>query len=218
MAIDLKSQLRLLLQDSHVWDTLLRVRNHYSVDAWEKAGRPVPVPHAVKQDMLIRYATTYGTQTLIETGTFYGDMVYAMRDRFEKIISIELSADLAKRAVRRFKNHPRIQIVQGDSGVLLPQILTTITTTCLFWLDAHASGGGTAGNAKEYCPVLREVNAVLGHGNKDHVILIDDAGSFNGTDCYPTLSQLREVVANSGPSYDLSVSEHVIQIHPRRNG
>jgi hypothetical protein len=215
MMIDLKSRLRPLLQDSFIWDALKGVSDRRQVKAWEGAGKPAPVPHAIKRDIVAREAETYGTQTLIETGTFYGDMIYAMRGRFKQIISIELSDYLAKKAMRRFQRYPHIQIVQGDSAKALPQILATKVTACIFWLDGHASGGVTAGGGIDYCPVWFEVNAILEHGNKGHVILIDDAGFFDGTGGYPTLNQMRELVAEKGLNHVMSIENHVIRILPR---
>ncbi len=61
---------------------------------WEKKGYPVPTPHLVKQETISEYQKKFGYTTLIETGTFMGDMVDAQKTRFKNIISIELGVDL----------------------------------------------------------------------------------------------------------------------------
>jgi hypothetical protein len=215
MAATLKARLRDLLIGSNVWNLSQGIRGSHQLSAWKKAGRPLPPPHVVKQRVLSSYASTFETPVLIETGTYYGHMVYAMRSNFQKIISIELSHELTKKAAHRFRAYPHIQILQGDSGEVLPRILDDISTRSLFWLDGHYSGGITA-KAQIDTPVMQELRTIFDHKIKDHVILIDDARCFNGTQDYPVLDELREMVAINRPSYEFSVSNDVIRIHPKR--
>ena len=53
--------------------------------AWEKQGRPSPSPHIIKEELIRDYAKTFNTQILIETGTYLGDMVHAMKKSFSKL-------------------------------------------------------------------------------------------------------------------------------------
>jgi hypothetical protein len=214
MTTALKEQIRDLLTDSFVGTFLQHANDSREMALWQKAGRPAPPPHLVKQSILSAYASTFGTVTLIETGTFLGHMVYAMRNRFESIISVELGPDLARRAQRRFRDYPHIQILQGDSGEVLPRLLSNISRPSLFWLDGHYSAGITAqGNSDT--PVMIEVEAILEHKITGHVILIDDARCFNGTQDYPTLDELRELFVRARPGYEFSVLNDVIRIHPK---
>ncbi len=186
----LKTYTRRLLQDSSAWDLLKHVADGRKVKSWEKAGKPSPPPHAIKKQILATYVARYGTSTLIETGTYRGDMIYAMKGNFEQIYSIELSNDLASKATRRFQPYRHIKILVGDSGEILPQILSNISVPCLFWLDGHFSGGFTA-KGRADTPVSNELAAILGHKIKTHIILIDDARCFDGTAEYPTLDALK---------------------------
>src|SRR5215216_2174234 len=111
---------------------------------WEKQGRPSPPPHIVKEELIKEYAKAFKTNILVETGTYLGDMVYAMRKSFSKILSFELDQTLAEQARQRFSNDNHITIIQGDSGRLLCDYLSDIHEPCLFWLDGHYSGGITA--------------------------------------------------------------------------
>jgi protein-L-isoaspartate O-methyltransferase len=45
----------------------------------------------------------HNVDTLIETGTYLGDMTYAQRKLFKQIYTIELSETLYKKAVDRLK-------------------------------------------------------------------------------------------------------------------
>jgi hypothetical protein len=195
-------------------DFLRNLENSLRIAQWRKAGKPVPPPHAVKQQIVSGYASAFGATAFIETGTYLGDMIYAVNDLFRVIASIELDPDLWKRAKHRFRAYPHVQIWQGDSSELLPQILNDISSNCLFWLDGHYSAGITAKGHLETA-VANEVTTILGHKIKGHVILIDDARCFDGTHDYPTLEGLQELVALNRPDYAFSVSNDVIRIHPR---
>src|SRR5258708_2430617 len=116
---------------------------------WERSGRPVPPPQAVKHAAIREYATRYGLRTLVETGTYLGDSIQANLNRFTKIYSIELGDDLYRRAVHRFKGHGHVSILQGDSTVVLPRVVAQLDEAALFWLDGHYSGGATARGAED---------------------------------------------------------------------
>jgi hypothetical protein len=63
------------------------------------AARPtVPPPHAVKVAIVTRYAREHGLATLIETGTYEGEMARRCRRVFRDIVTIELDPGLASRA------------------------------------------------------------------------------------------------------------------------
>lgn len=159
----------------------------------------------------------FKTEVLIETGTYLGGMISAMRPRFKKIISIELSPVLSARAKLRFQRHTHIEILEGNSGTLLQIALKNISQACLFWLDGHYSSGFTA-KADIETPIVEELLTVFNHPVKNHVMLIDDARLFNGTQDYPTIEEIHELVQKHRPDYDCYVLNDVIRIHPRREG
>jgi hypothetical protein len=180
--------------------------------AWEKQGRPSPPPHIVKEEVIRDYAKTFNTHILIETGTYLGDMVHAMKKSFSRIISFELDEKLAAQAQQRFAKDNHIEIVQGDSGKLLAGYLATIDVRCLFWLDGHYSGGITAKGSLE-TPIKNELTAILSHAVDGHVILIDDARCFTGENDYPTLDELKNFVAEHKPNWRFTVETDVIRVH-----
>lgn len=181
--------------------------------AWEKEGRPSPPPHIVKEELIRDYAKMFKTNVLIETGTYLGDMVHAMRKSFARIISFELDEALAEEARKRFTGENHVEIVQGDSGRLLEQHLANIAEPCLFWLDGHYSGGITAKGSLE-TPIKNELQHILSHPVAGHVVLIDDARCFTGENDYPTLQELQNFVNERKQGWQFTVEHDVIRIHP----
>lgn len=167
-----------------------------------------------KQEALKIFQERYSLTTLLETGTYLGEMVHAMQNRFQKIYSIELDPELYKNAKKRFATAKHVTIYKGDSGKILPQILEKIREPVLFWLDAHYSEGITARGTID-TPIMKELESIFDHQIKNHVILIDDARYFNGTDGYPTVEKLEAYVRAKAPHCALDVQKNIIRIYPR---
>ncbi len=159
-----------------------------AVADWETEGRPVPPPDLVKRTTLADFAAAFRLDTLIETGTFLGGTIHALKDRFPRPLHHRAQPRARRPRPPPLPQSPHIHILNGDSGQLLASLLQTITVPCLFWLDGHYSGGVTAQAALD-TPILAELQTILDHPVKTHVILIDDARLFNGTADYPTLDQ-----------------------------
>lgn len=195
----------------------LRFVNKYAgnkaIKEWEKAGKPLPPPHIVKQRCVAEYARKYKTPVLVETGTFLGDMVQAQLKNFREIYSLELGGELAYKAQQKFEKYPHVHIIQGDSATLLPELLLKINGPALFWLDGHYSGGITAKGDKE-TPVIEELKAILTHSIKTHIILIDDARCFDGTHDYPTMDEIFNLVRSLNPNYICTVNDDIIRCMP----
>lgn len=185
-----------------------QVMGGYLVKTWQQNGKPYPVPHLVKQHTINQYRKQYGLTTLVETGTYLGDMVDAQKKQFDRIVSIELSPELARLAQKRFRLQPHIQILPGDSANVLKQITPSLTSSALFWLDGHYSGGITAKGDTE-CPVFNELEAILAH-NQRHIILIDDARCFIGQGDYPSLEALITYITQRDSQYRISVENDII--------
>ncbi len=91
------------------------------------------------------------------------------------MVTIELSPELHAAAAQRFAANPRVNVVLGDAGVELARYVDR-HVPALFFLDAHWSGGPTAGEEID-CPILDELEALASGGPED-CILIDDARLF----------------------------------------
>lgn len=183
-----------------------RAKKAYS--EWLKKDASSPPPHIAKQKTIREYARRYGLSVLVETGTYLGAMVEAMKRDFEEIISIELSEDLYHRAKVRFDPYRHITILQGDSGKVLKNLLPTLQHPCLFWLDGHYSEGFTAKGDLE-TPIMEELTHISNHSlARQHVILVDDARCFTDSNDYPALEQVKIFV--SGKGYDIFEVKHDI--------
>lgn len=148
------------------------IKQAYLTRVWDGSG---PAPHPVKQKTLARYAKKHGLRTLVETGTFYGDMVAAMRNDFREIFSIELREPLAIKAQRRFCRYPHISILHGDSASVLGKLVPTLGNPTLFWLDGHYSGGITA-KGDAVTPSFRELSHIKGRRLHRHRMTLHAIG------------------------------------------
>jgi hypothetical protein len=191
----------------------LRARKHgREFRRWEKQGKPVPPPHIVKQRTIRTLADRFGLKTLVETGTYYGDMVEAMKRRFSQIYSIELSKELSERAAKRFRGERHVNIIHGDSGTELGKLVRRIDQPALFYLDGHYSAGITARGAKD-TPIYEELAHIFDHDRR-HVIVIDDARCFGREPDYPSIEELREFVRSKKPDAEIEVEDDSIRITP----
>jgi hypothetical protein len=172
----------------------------------------LPPPQAYKIAVIQKYALKHHSNTLIETGTYLGDTLEACKHIFKKLISIELDHDLYLSAVHKFINEPNITIYEGDSGKMLEKILKDINEPCLFWLDGHYSEGFTA-KGELNTPIINELTTILKNNSSNNVILIDDARCFNGKDDYPTLTFLKDFVAQHDKNLRFEVEDDMIRIY-----
>ena len=146
---------------------------------WWSKGRPAPPPHEVKLAAILYLADRTGAQILIETGSYLGDTVRALRGRFDLIASIEIAPELAKPLQKEFAGDKSIRIALGDSGEELNRLLLEVKDPVVFWLDAHYSGGPTLGFG--HVPIFAELDAIKRLATAAaHAILIDDPKDFTG--------------------------------------
>ncbi|MDB5206502.1 MAG: hypothetical protein JWR72_1577 [Flavisolibacter sp.] len=187
-------------------------RSHFNLlhRKWVKAGSGLPVSHLSKQERVKHYAKRNNVSVLVETGTYLGDMVFAMQDQFQQLFSIELSHHFYQRAVERFKKFSKVKIIKGDSGEVLKTLVPTLSSPALFWLDGHYSGGQTAKGEKE-CPIFEELNNILS-SPFNHIIMIDDARLFVGEKDYPTIRELKEFIVKKKPGSEFALENDVFVI------
>ena len=191
--------MRGFLRQTPLYDPLRASRLRRLHRAWLRAGSPDPPSHVYKQGVVAEYARRHGLRVLIETGTYLGDMIYATRDVFDEIHSIELNPKFFEIAKKRFARDARVTIVQGDSGEVLGQVLSRVNRPCLFWLDGHYTAGKYAIRPDSETPIEKELRHIAKHPLKNaHVILIDDARDFTGTGDYPALDTLKEWAEREG--------------------
>lgn len=183
---------------------------------WQVRGKPQHrIPHLLKEAIVKRYARDFGLKVLVETGTYYGDMVNATQDLFQEIYTIEIDSWLHQRAQREFARRSHIHLLLGDSKDVLSRLMPDLRQPALFWLDGHFCGGIT-GQGDLETPILGELECIFRHPVPGHVLLIDDAKWFNGTHDYPTLDELKRHIEQKYPGRRFELADDVIRIHHPR--
>jgi hypothetical protein len=203
---------RRLLQRTPVYGAY-KVLGHYpDYWYWILRGRPSRSPHLLKQKVVREYGEKFGLKTLVETGTYYGEMVAAMRNRFDRIYSIEYVPALAQRASRKFASDEHIRIFCGDSRVVMPEVLALLNGSALFWLDAGYYGWvGIRTNEQR---LSAELEMILSHPYP-HVILLDDARGLTGKDGIPSVGDVKAYVESRFPQRSVEVKYDIMRIRLR---
>jgi hypothetical protein len=176
---------------------------------WVVRGRPARSPHLLKQRVVREYGDRYGLKTLVETGTYYGEMVAAMKGRFESVYSIEYVPELADRAKRKFSRDKNVQIFCGDSRVVIPELLALLKSPALFWLDAGYYGW--VGKRTDDQRLSAELEKILSHPYS-HIILLDDARGLTGQDGIPSVADVKAYVESNFPGRAVEVEYDIMRI------
>ena len=116
----LKQRIRDRFRRTHVGNLWQRYLIRKTYGEWLRKGKPAPVPHRVKQMVVKSFAEQYQVRGFVETGTYLGDMVWAVKNDFENVYSVELSKELYEKARKMFSGYNHITIVQGDSSKVKP--------------------------------------------------------------------------------------------------
>ncbi len=204
---------RSLLKQSSLYPSFKQLGHYPDYWYWKLRGEPRRIPHIIKQRAVLEYEQAFGLATLIETGTYYGEMIAAVVDRFRKIYSIELDPDLAKRAQQRFRKYSHVEIIEGDSQMVVPQLLQRLNERCLFWLDAGYCGW--IGELGDQDRLGSEFKAILNDRIPDHIILMDDADGIRDEHGSPILSKVIASIKSDYPSRRVEVVHNIIRITPR---
>lgn len=123
-------------------------------------------------DLIQELASQHQLDFFVETGTFEGNSLAEARRIFPTCYSIEIVEEYYRKALDRFEGDDGVHLLLGSSADKLKDIDYSQTSSALFWLDAHYSGGTTGG--KDDCPLLEEIKHIASVPI-DKYILIDDA-------------------------------------------
>jgi hypothetical protein len=176
---------------------------------WILRGRPSRSPHLLKQKVVREYGEKFGLETLVETGTYYGEMVAAMTGHFDRICSIEFVPELAERATRKFAPYSHVRIFCGDSRAVMPDVLALLQGPALFWLDAGYYGW--VGKQGDQQRLSAELEMILTHPYP-HVILLDDARGLTGRDGIPSVADVKTYVESKFPQRIVEVKYDIMRI------
>jgi len=169
---------------------------------------PLP-PQSVKLAVIRRNIPNPHPRVFVETGTYHGDTVAAIKDKYSSVISIEVDETLYKKACARFLADKNVRIAHGDCVRELPAILATLQEPVVFWLDGHYSGGET-GKGEIEDPILISLNQIADHPIRGHVIFIDDARTFDGREGRPDISDVFNCIKKIDSRYIIRVQSDII--------
>lgn len=144
-----------------------------------------PLPGEIKRQTIALAGR--GAHVWIETGTYLGETTSFLAARFPKVISIEPSPTLFKKAADRFRADSGVKLLNGTSEEKFLEALDSAKDgKVAFWLDGHFSGGVTF-QAHADTPVLFELEAIAQNLNQLEIsaICIDDVRLFDSDPAYP---------------------------------
>ncbi|MBV8206525.1 MAG: hypothetical protein JO041_07020 [Acidobacteria bacterium] len=190
-------RLRRLLRKTAFYPFWKRLGHYPDFWYWNLRGRPARPPHLLKQRLVRSAAQAHHLRVLVEAGTYFGEMVSALKTHFEQIYTIEFDPRFAELAARRFRRFPGIHVLQGSSDCLIPQVLAQLNQPALFWLDAgYCAWNGSFADSSR---LLTELNAILADSRFRHVVLIDDVVPFSGLDGTPDAGELMNYIQQQFP-------------------
>jgi len=188
------------------------LRRQKALHAWKKRGWSDNAPQFVKEAILRKYAIDGAPW--IETGTYMGTTTRFLSTMAPKVYTIEPGEKLFRRAARRFKGS-NVDVIQGVSEHVFPDLLPRLSGNICFWLDGHYSAGKTFRGDKD-CPVEDELSAIddslsrFGHLS----ILIDDVRCFLPTaedyGDYPSIDYLVDWARSRG--FDWRIEQDIFII------
>ena len=86
----------------------------------------VPLPPESKIEIVRSYVERSGYRVFIETGTYGGKTTAEIAKTGVKVFTIELSEKLHRYAAGQLAGLSNVSCLHGDSGKLLPQLLSDI--------------------------------------------------------------------------------------------
>jgi hypothetical protein len=193
LAEEILKAFRRLLQRTPVYGAYKALGHYPDYWYWILRGRPARSPHLLKQKVVREYGEKFGLRTLVETGTYYGEMVAAMKSRFDRIYSIEFVPALAERSIRKFARYEHVRIFCGDSRVVMPEV----------------------GMETDKQRLSAEMEMILSHPYP-HIVLLDDARCLTGQNGIPTVSDVKSYIESKFPQRSVEVEFDVMRITLRR--
>jgi len=193
------------------------LKNSLSFRQWRARDYEAPSPGSVKQRVLLRNAAP--SCTWVETGTYLGDTTAFLARHSSRVVTIEPATAIYEFAFRRLARLRNVEVINGASEDVFPNLLPQLSGAVSFWLDGHYSGGTTwvtyQGSANT--PILEELAQIELHRARFSAVsvLIDDIRSFEAAEAasgYPRLDYLVDWARRNGMRWHI---EHDIFVARR---
>ena len=172
---------------------------------------------SIPESLVLNLVKNNNVKNFIETGTYKGNSSFWAAIHFDNVFTIELNKELYEETSSRKDAPKNITFLQGNSKVVLPELVNTLDGQSIFWLDGHWCMG--AGGKEDECPLMNELMAIS--KTKDSIILIDDARCFLGplppphnANDWPRIDEIFSLIHNYFPDYTSTIVEDVIVAVP----
>lgn len=141
----------------------------YRLRTWINSGKEFP-------NLLNEVKKSLGDEFLaIETETYIGHATRKLSWFANYAIIIEANSSEYLKSKRTFQCLQNVTKLYGDSLDLIAQVVPQNQTRCVFWRDAHHTGGKTADSLNSY-PLDSKLSQMLPSGQSTTSInLIDDS-------------------------------------------
>jgi len=161
----------------------------------------------IHQAVALKLRDEMNLRVLVETGTYKGDTVKWAIDKFDKVISMDISHEFVDRVAKDIKAN-NVLLIHGDSRErLAPVCRGRHNEPTLFWLDAHWTGEKEYKDPLGMCPLLEEVTAINDNFFGAHAIMIDDYSLW----VKPLLDKLKVLLCDKGRSErDIAVTDDIV--------
>lgn len=178
----------------------------YLHDLYQMATCQLNNPHSYLKFMAINQARkATRSVSFVETGTYLGGTAYRCAKVFQKVWTIELDPELARRAGQNLKSLPNVELIQGDAIVELAKIFANRQIRqAIVFLDGHFSGGDTASGTVEE-PAIQELEILGRYRDKINGIIIDDFRNFGEEPGHPPKWELLRAIEKHFPRAEFAV-------------
>jgi hypothetical protein len=159
--------------------------------------------------LLMETMKKYMSDVFVETGTFDGGGVkLALAAGFKRVISIELDPGRFAKAKEILKGLP-VELHEGDSSDILPQILESLNEKATIFFDAHPIGAGDLCKfGRQKWPLAEELRMVAARSKrKDHNLLVDDRHDFGLFGLID--EQVFRLIKDINPKYEIMIEPNV---------
>jgi hypothetical protein len=183
------------------------------VDLWRTMTMDFANPHSLtKLRCLNSLRRRTGAKVFVETGTYLGNTAYRASWLFDRVFTIELDHELARKAGEFLARRRNVRVIEGDALHALPQVFEDPSVRdAVVFLDGHYSAGDTAcGELQE--PAVEEIRSLGRYKDQILAIQVDDFRLF-GLPGFPSKSDLLKAIEDSfGGDFQIEIQFDQVMI------